>query len=332
MNLQFDPSAVTRFLRGIVSDLREKRLWPVAVVLLAAIVAVPFLLTNSSSPTPVAQVPEPTPPPSQATTIRALNVQSTPAQSRLSGPARSPFTQQAVSAATSKTSIATATSVTSTATSATASANSATTGTSSGGTGATSPTSGPTASTSPTSTPPSITPNAKPKPAPTGLSSTQSYVVALAITNPSGGLNTIDPLERLSVLPSDQQPLLVELGVLQGGNRVLFAVQPGTVVGGPGTCTPGPIDCEILSLGQDQTESLSTHSANGVSQVALFAVTGITVDNHGSSAAADQARRTSSAAGRDLLSKSTLDALSLFQYEPSIGAVVDLRNLTVGGS
>jgi hypothetical protein len=39
-----------------------------------------------------------------------------------------------------------------------------------------------------------------------------------------------------------------------------------------------------------------------------------------------------SAAGRRLLSTSTLSALSLFQYEPSLGAVVDLRNLTVGGS
>jgi hypothetical protein len=181
-------------------------------------------------------------------------------------------------------------------------------------------------------TPRSITPGAKPKPAPSGLTATQAYHVTLAITNSSGGLDTIDPLTRLSVLPNIRQPLLIELGVLQGGNRVLFAVQPGTVVSGPGTCTPGPVDCEILSLGQDQTEQLSVETPSGPSQVALFAVTGITADQYSSAAAAGQARRASSAAGRNLLAQSTLSALSLFQYEPSLGVVVDLRNLTVGGS
>ena len=87
----------------------------------------------------------------------------------------------------------------------------------------------------------------------------------------------------------------------------------------------------LLSLGQDQTEQLSVQTASRVAGVALFAVTAITVDKHPSVSAANQARRTASAAGRSLLSRSTLSALSLFQYEPSLGVVVDLRNLTVGG-
>jgi hypothetical protein len=154
--------------------------------------------------------------------------------------------------------------------------------------------------------------------------------VSLSITNASGGLNTIDPLKRLSVLPSTRQPLLVELGVLKGGSRVLFAIQPGTVVSGPGTCTPGPIDCEILSLGQDQTEGVSVQSTGGPVSVALFAVTGVTASDYSSAAAADKARRQESSAGRQALDASSLDALSLFRYEPSVGAVVDLRNLTAG--
>jgi hypothetical protein len=132
------------------------------------------------------------------------------------------------------------------------------------------------------------------------------------------------------VLPSKQQPLLVELGVLKGGHRVLFAVQPETVLAGPGTCTPGPIDCEILSIGQDQTESVAVQSPTGPVPVALFAVTGITADDHSSAAAADEVRRQESAAGRALLNGSSMGALSLFRYEPSVGAVVDLRNLTAG--
>jgi hypothetical protein len=171
-----------------------------------------------------------------------------------------------------------------------------------------------------------------PKPKPTGLTSTQSYHVSVSITNSAGGLGTIDPLERLSVVPSNKQPLLVELGVLEGGRRVLFVVQPGTVVSGPGVCMPGAVDCEILSLAQDQVETVSMLSANSVVRVAEFAVTAIRADQHSSAAAAARVRRMASATGRHLLRNSTLSALSLFQYQPSLGAVVDLRSLTVGGS
>jgi hypothetical protein len=157
----------------------------------------------------------------------------------------------------------------------------------------------------------------------------QSYAVSLAITNSSGGLNTLSPLTRLSPLPSARRPLLVELGVLKGGSRVLFAVQPGTVVNGPGKCIPGPIHCELLSLTQSQTEKLSVRSTSGTVAVALFAVSGIRVVRHTSRSAAQRARRAQSVAGRRVLNHSSLGALSLFHYAPGVGAVVDLRNLTL---
>jgi hypothetical protein len=175
------------------------------------------------------------------------------------------------------------------------------------------------------------TPTKPVKPAPTGLTAKQSYQVSLAITTSGGGVNTIDPLERLSVLPSPQQPLLVELGVLQGGKQVLFAVQPGAAVGGAGTCTPGPIDCEILSLAPGQTEGVSKQTATGSTPVALFSVNSISAADHPTVAAANAARRAASDNGRKLLTITPLSAVSLFQYDPSVGAVVDLRNLTVGG-
>ncbi len=101
---------------------------------------------------------------------------------------------------------------------------------------------------------------------------------------------------------------------------------------GPGVCTPGPIDCEILSLGQDQTEEVAARTGSlGYSEAALFAITGITAADYPSAAAADRARRSASATGRALIDKSTYPTLSLFQYEPSLGSVLDLRNLKVGG-
>jgi hypothetical protein len=320
MNVNFDPAVVTAFLRGILSELREKRLWPIAVGLLVAIAAMPFVLLKSSSPSPVARAQQPTPPPSPATSLPAINVTTTPASSRLTGRSRDPFAQQATGTSSS-TSTATTT-VSNSSVPATATPGSSVPRTT--GTGVTLPTATNTA-------PPSVTQNATPTPTTTALTATQSYDVTLAITNAAGGLDTIDQLDRLSILPSDQMPMLVELGVLQGGHRVLFAVQPGTVVNGPGVCTPGPIDCEILSLAQDQTEGMSRQTSAGIVQGPLVAVTGITATSYQSVAAADKARREESAAGRALLSNSPLTALSMFQYEPSLGAVVDLRDLTVGG-
>jgi hypothetical protein len=328
MKLDLNSDKALEPLRKFGKELGGNRLWPLAIVLLVAIVAVPIALSKSSTGTPVASVP-PAAPPASGTAVPALNVQTQPGHSRLPGHGRDPFPGSSGQATTASTGAATTTgSSTSTGTGSTAtgSVSGGASGSSGGQTGSAPP------PTSTNGTPPSITKNKKPKPAPSGLTSTQSYDVALAITNSSGGLDTVDPLERLTVLPSSRQPLMVELGVLKGGKQVLFAVQPGTVVGGPGTCTPGPIDCEILSLGQDQTESISIQSPDGPVQVALFAVTGISAAGHSSAAAADKARRAESEAGRSVLDSdsSTLATLSLFRYDPSVGAVIDLRNLTAG--
>lgn len=310
-------------LRAIIADLREKRLWPVAVALVVALVAVPVLLSSGSSATPVAQLPTTSELPAPAG-VPVVSSTATPSEGKLTGRSRNPF-NQLVPTSTTGTSTTSTTGTGSTSGKGT-STNSTTATTPSTGT---STTSGGTGTTTTTTT---TIPVSTPKPAPTGLTATQSYAVKLAITNSSGGLNTIDPLERLSVLPSGRQPLLVELGVLKGGSRVLFAVQPGTVVGGPGSCIPGPIDCEILSLAQDQVEALGVKTQTGNESVALFAVTGITAAGHSSAAAANKARGAASSAGRQLLSGSSSSALSLYQYEPSVGALVDLQNLTVGGS
>lgn len=329
MKLDLDISVVSRFFSRILGEFAgQKRLWPIAGVLLAAIIAVPLLLTKSSSAPPAPQASLPSVPPATGTSLPTINVQSTPKPSRITGAAHDPFAQGTpgvtpTTALTSASSSALGT-VPGSNTSSSAGAGSSTTSTSTGS--STTPSTG----GSGTSTPPSITGSSQPKPAPAGLSSTQSYEVSMAITNSAGGVDTVDPLARLSAIPNDQQPLLVELGVLRDKSRILFAVEPGTVVNGPGVCTPGPIDCEVLSLGQDQTEAISSHNS---AAHALFAITGITAVNHSSAALAKLARHAESAAGRAVLnsSSSALPALSLFKYEPSVGAIVDLRDLTVGG-
>jgi hypothetical protein len=165
---------------------------------------------------------------------------------------------------------------------------------------------------------------------PPGLTATEVYDVSFSITNTSGGFDTINSLQRLSVLPSAKQPLLVELGVLKGGNRVLFAVQPGASITGPGQCVPGPVDCAVVSLRPGQIESLAGSTRAGV-VYAQFAVTKVAAHKLASSKAAGHARRVQSDAGRTLLVSSNRGVLSLFSYKPSIGALVDMRNLKVAG-
>jgi hypothetical protein len=320
------------FVRPIWQDLRAKRLWPVALVLLVAIIAVPVVLSASSGAPPAGPgVPSTSTAPVAG--LPAVSERSGAAGGALPGSARDPFTPQGGGGARAA---AAGVSATAAGVSATAASSATTSGGSPSGTGSSAHSSAPGSSgaTTPsprTPLPPSI-PVGKPKRTTPALSSTQSYDVRLAITNSNGGLNTIDSLERLSLLPSQSLPLLVELGVLQGGSRVLFAVQPGTTLSGPGTCVPGPIDCEILSLAQDQTEKVGVQTVHGSVAEALFAVTGINAVGHGSSSAAMRARRTESSAGRSVLNHSSLNALSLFRYELSVGAVVDLRNLKVGDS
>lgn len=322
-------------LNEIIAELRERRLWPLAVVLVAGLVAVPVLLAKSGGSTTVAQVPAAGLPVESAKPLAPITTQTTPSSTKLPGNGRDPFTQQLLGG-TSTTSVVSSTAgAASAASSALGGGASSSGGASSGsGTSSSSSSSGGSSSGSGSSSTGSGS-STPPKSVPSGLSATESYSVALAVTDGSGGFNTIDPLERLSVLPSSSDALMVELGVLQGGNKVLFVLQPGTVVSGPGGCTPGPIDCELLALGQDQIESVGTSSNTAVAQ---FSVAGISVDHYSSAAAARKARNTSSAAGSALLNKSTaqlnaseLNALSLFQYEPSQGVVVDQRNLTVGG-
>lgn len=303
-------------LRDALRDLRDKRLWPFAAALLVALIGIPLFLSTTAANTPAASIPPSQPSASNGPAVPVVSLANTPAHSKLSARARDPFKQQATPAITT-----TGATSTSGATSATASGSGSATSVS-----ATTTTSSTTTQPTTTATTPNTSPGPKP---PTGLTDSQSYDVALSITNPSGGVHAIPALERLSILPDRNDPLLVELGVLKGGKRVLFAVQPGAVVKGRGQCLPGPVDCEILSIAPNRTESVARA---GATSVVRFAVTGITAQPHGSAAAATRLRKKESKAGRRLLSADkSLQALSLFRYVPGLGAILDLRNLSVRG-
>jgi hypothetical protein len=312
-------------LRNIWHDLREKHLWPVAAVLIAALIAVPVLASTSSSPTGAPPAPGATGG-RPAANVPAIEVAAAPGHGRFTGAGRNPFTQlvkpqTASSAATPATSSTPAQSPTPVGT-----------GSSSGASTATTPSS----TTTPTNTAPSqphhksIIPKhkvTKSAPAPTGLTPTESYDVAVAMTTVRSGLTTYDRLERLTELPSTAEPFLIELGPLKGGHAVLFTVQPGTDVRGPATCIPGPADCQLLAMAPGQVEDVLGRLGRWYVAVQL-SVSRVSIVNHGSQASAQQARQAESAAGRSLLNRSPLSALSLFHYSAGDGIVIDHRRLT----
>lgn len=315
-------------IQNLISDLREKWLWPVALVLVIALIAVPVLISSGGSGGfPVAQIPPAGSATAPVPALPAVSVTTTPSNARLTGREHNPFTQLAKHGAGGTSGSKSTTSTSSSA----ANGSSKSGSTASGSTTSGSTTSGSVSGSPTTVLPKPATSTTPTPPAPGGLTATEAYHVTVSMSNSAGGLYTIDPVERLSVLPSRQLPLLVELGVLNGGRRVVFVVQPGTAVRGPGRCTPGPIDCELVSLAPNQIEWLGTSGPAGLTGVALMAVTGIKADEYPSAAAADRARTTESGSGRGLLDRSNYRALSLFQYKPGLGALVDLSNLTVGG-
>ena len=315
------------FFQNVADEFRERRLWAIAAVLVIGLIAVPVVFSKSYSAPPQAPAVPPTTP--QASTVPALSVHNGASTVPVNGSSRDPFTPQpgaqtTASGGSGGTAVGHGPSTTS---SGASSGATGAAGTGSGAGGGSSTASQTTTSSSGTTTTTSTTTTTTTPPPPTsGLSATESYRVNLALSTPSGGLHTLNPLERLSILPSARQPMLIALGVLKGGKRLLFAVVPGTVVSGPGDCIPGPSRCEVLSLAPNQIESVAKTSDQNSSPVATFAVTAIAVRGHSSVAAAMAARSRVSLAGRALLGALNLPILAKFRYEASVGAVVDLRS------
>lgn len=112
----------------------------------------------------------------------------------------------------------------------------------------------------------------------------------------------------------------------------MFAVLPNTLVSGGGSCLPGPLDCEILAVAPNDTVDVAVRTAGAPKSLGSFTLTDIGVARLSSATAANKARKAADARGQQLLVHSGLSALALFPYNPSLGVVVDERNIQVGGN
>ena len=228
------------FVIDLWHDLKEKRLWPVAVVLLVALVAVPVLLAKPadepSAPAPVATAPAPEPEllkqlakvrlgedePGDGSTLGVFNPDN-------------PFTppKGAIKKQSDESSDAGPSSGSSD--SGAPSTGGGTDGGSGGGA---------------TPTEPGPTPGGTPAPNGGGGTTTTTYKYVVDLTySANGRTRRIKGMEKLDMLPSQSSPLLIFMGVTPKGSDAVFLVDSTLKAAGEGRCKPSGAECAFAYIG-----------------------------------------------------------------------------------
>ena len=262
-------------LENVWNGLLQRRLLPVAILLIAALAAIPFLLSKDPEPIP----PSPVAPAaaagakdSIAKPVVSLIDDSAPAQRRrVLGAKKNPFAPAPApksAAADAQSAAAGTTGAT------TGAATTGTTGASSGGSvagsGATSPaTTAPGATSTPsepvaTATPAPVSSDDKPS---TDARTYSVYSAVVRFGNPDEGEPEQKTLTRLTPLPDDESPAVVYLGVGagdDGGKAAYFLIGDTVELADDTDCRPSPRDCQgiILSVGK-KAELRSVDEATG---------------------------------------------------------------------
>lgn len=263
-------------VKNIWADLVEKRLWPVAALLLVALVGVPVVIASRSS----SEEPAPTTAPAAAVPAASLPAGVTPAQAQAAqvsldttleakarhrqGKVRDPFKQlrAAVKTATTSTTAATATPAPSTPVT-------------SGGGGAP-------ATVTPSPSTPVTTSPSKPSSKPNPL---DLYRVSIRFGR-AGALRTRKDIARLTPLPSSTYPFFVYLGVLADKKTSVFLISSDVKATGDGTCRPSKDACQTIELREGDTEFFDYSPSGDDSDVTQFQMDVLSVHKKAAATAA----------------------------------------------
>jgi hypothetical protein len=297
------------FFKNVLHDLVEKRLWPVAIALVAALVAVPIVLGGSSSSSSA-----PAPDLATATATNGLANHRDVAREQVvsleeqaagkvqrSGKVHDPFVQHhqpkpvkivAVKAATPES---------------TGSVSSGSTpDTATGGTG-------------PVATTPTTVP-AKPE-----TSTVDAYRVKLSFGE-VGAQKSYDNVARLTPLPSSDNPFFVYLGLADDQKSAIFLINADAVPNGDGSCKPSHDDCQQIVLHAGDTEFFDLQSGTaGVVQYQLD-LKSIKKYKAASKASAAKAHARESRAGREYLRQLVADdptVLDSWNFSKNLGLLVE---------
>jgi hypothetical protein len=249
MNLKL--SSVSGPARALWDDLVDRRLWPVAVVLLVAIVAVPVLLLKPAKDAPPPPVPGVTgASPTGVAFQPAVNTEgrkSSEIRKHLKGFARkNPFTPQGVNLS-SAASAGTATPVAGT----TSTAGSTTSGDTGAitGSGASGSTGGDTGTGSTGS--------------PATKTKTFYYHYTVDVTFGKTGNEDPKTLTEFRALPSTDNPVVIFMGVRSDGETVVFLVSANATTNGDGTCQPSDTECTFLYMKKGDSQLIEAVDSTG---------------------------------------------------------------------
>lgn len=220
----------------------QRRLWPVAILLIAAAAAVPMLL--SKQPDPPAAVPTVAVKGDKEAVLAADPIVAPAADGdragrrRVLGSRKDPFKPQATPTPT-----ATAAPVKPTGATAPSDA----------GSGA------PSVGGSPapdTSTP------VVPGPTPQKKKTYELYELTARFGSTSADVKRRD-VKRLQALPSAGHPVLIYLGVLDDKKTAVFMLDSGVIAQGDGTCKPSRTTCETIHIREGETEFFDVTDEKG---------------------------------------------------------------------
>jgi hypothetical protein len=317
------------FLRNVLHDLVEKKLWPVAVLLVVALVAVPIVLGGSSQDAgagaDVAAVPT-TGPNGLANhrdvargQVVSLEEQAAGNVER-AGKVRDPFVQhhQPKAVKTVADAVKTAKTLADALSGGASSGASSGSGSSSSGSGGSAPSAG---ATTP-GTAGATTPDTTKKP---DSSTVDTYRVKLRFGE-AGAAKTYDNVARLTPLPSSDNPFFVYLGLKDDQKTAVFLVDADAVPSGDGTCQPSETECEQVELKAGDTEFFELQSGTaGVVQYQLDMVS-ISKAKASTRAVAAKAHARESKSGREYLRTVVAQdptALDAWGYSSRLGLLVE---------
>ena len=244
------------FLRNLWSDLVEKKLWPVAIALVLALVAVPLVISSGGAEEAAAPLPgEGASAAAGVTAAQVALMPGTPVRLDRAGKQRNPFKQQHVpkAAATGTTGVVSASG---SALAAAADAVKAAQAVSGGGGQASTPT-----TTGQATTPPPATTPAKPSPSKDDTIQ-EAFTVVLNV-NQVGNDPVRRQVGRLTPLPSAATPYFVYLGVLKDRRTAVFLLSSEVKADGEGTCRPKGTDCQTVELEAGDREVFDVLAGDG---------------------------------------------------------------------
>ncbi len=318
---------MSSFLTSLKSDLLDRRVLPIVVVLgVALVAALAFVLLAGGSSTSSSVAPLPSAPSATSATsgvtVTAATASSNSAVSETTSGApahgaavRDPF-KQPTNTSTSAPAKPSGSEASSNGSGSSGSSGSSTTPSQPESSGSSKSTGGSSPSKAPSKP-------SKPKQPATIYHVTAQFGLAPTVVGGTAQLKRYPSLKRLTPLPSADSPLVVFAGVSSGGKEATFQIVGEVIPAGPGKCAPSASQCQTISLQAGQTERLETLPVSESQPGTAYELQILKISASKASAAkAARVYQATSADGLDLLRRIGFAALPGMHYSVDIGVLV----------